>query len=60
MRDGRLGPLIAGAAEEPGALVPDSSWSACWMINPGAEPTDLLDRIHELAGTTVRLPAPGK
>jgi len=55
MGDGRLGPLIAGEAVELGQLVLERLLDD----QPGAEPTDLLDRIYELAGTTVRLPAPG-
>jgi hypothetical protein len=48
MRDRRLRPLVAGAAEELAQLVLERLLDD----QPGAQPTDLLDRITKLARTS--------
>ena len=48
MRDRCLGALVAGAAEELGQLVLERLLDD----QPGAKPTDLLDRIRQLTGIT--------
>jgi hypothetical protein len=48
MRDHDLRPLIAGAAEELAQLILERLLDD----QPGTKPTDLLDRITKLAGTS--------